>query len=140
MSVVLSKNLWTFMGHFLKPYKRVTLLFVCFAMLTGLLVPLTSVLVKKMIDILETAQTDAVLMAILWPAILFVANFQLQDLCWRGMGCLNYKFQPIIKNQMLKEIFAALHQHKHQFFQQNLAGRISSQINTLADNGRAHFT
>ncbi len=134
MNNALSQNLWSFIWHFLKAYKGFAIAFACLAMLTGLWSPFTSLLIQHMVDTLNHAQLDNVISLIFWPAILFVLNFEVHNLCWRGMGYLNYKLEPVLKNQIISETFNYIHSQSHQFFQDNLAGRISSQVNTLADN------
>jgi ATP-binding cassette subfamily B protein len=47
---------------------------------------------------------------------------------------INYKFQPIIKNQIISEALNFILGSSQQFFQDNLSGRISEQIMTLAEN------
>jgi len=71
---------------------------------------------------------------LIWPAVFLVINFEIHNLCWRGIGYLNYRFQPLIKNQLIRETLTYVHGHTHQFFQDHLAGRLSNQITTLADN------
>lgn len=134
MSDSLPQNLFFFIGHFLKAYKRFCVIFAALAMITGFWAPFNSLLIKYMIDSLGSCPDTHVASLICWPAVLFIVNFEVHNLCWRGMGYLNYKFQPVIKNQIIAETFRNVHKHTHQFFQDNLAGRISSHINTLADN------
>lgn len=70
-----------------------------------------------------------------WPAILLVVNFIVFDnFTWRSIGYLNYKFQPVIKNKIISETFEYILGSSQQFFHDNLSGRISNQINILADN------
>lgn len=134
-----SQNLWHFIGRLLKGYKGFIVPFIFLAMLTGFWGPFNSLLMKHMIDCLNSSQIDpsqasSIASLIFWPAVLFVLNLETHNLCWRAMGYLNYKYQPVIKNQIIRETFGAVHKHAHQFFQDNLAGRIASHINTLADN------
>jgi ATP-binding cassette subfamily B protein len=64
-----------------------------------------------------------------------VLNFIVFDnFTWRGVGYINYKYQAIIKNKIIRETLAHVLSESHQFFQDNLSGRISNQITTLADN------
>lgn len=70
-----------------------------------------------------------------WPAALIVLNFLAFDnLTWRSLGYLNYKYQPVIKNNIIGETLNCVLGSSHQFFQDNLSGRIANQITTLADN------
>lgn len=87
-----------------------------------------------MINILTPSPLENIAL-LTWPAILLVLNFIIFDnFTWRTIGYLNYKFQPVIKNHIISETFNYVLGSSHQFFQDNLSGRIASQINTLADN------
>ncbi|HEV2524545.1 MAG TPA: ABC transporter transmembrane domain-containing protein, partial [Gammaproteobacteria bacterium] len=91
-------------------------------------------LVKTMINALSLSPNENISL-LSWIATLFVLNFIVFDnFTWRSIGYLNYKFQPVIKNQIISEVFRFVLGSSHQFFHANLSGRISSQINTLADN------
>lgn len=128
------QKLWSFIWHFLKSYKNFVVMFWILSVITGLWSPFNNLLLKFLIDDLNTAQPNHIATFICQLAVLFVLNFELHNLCWRGMGYLNYKFQPVIKNQVISETFAYVHGHTHQFFHDKLSGRISSQISVLADN------
>jgi ATP-binding cassette subfamily B protein len=134
MNNILSPNLWSFIWHFLQKYKRIAVVFAMVAMFSGLWAPLNSLLFKYIIDNLENASQDNILSMVLIPAIFFVVNYEAHNLCWRIMGYINYKYEPVIKNQIISETFGYVHKHTHQFFQDNLAGSIASQITILADN------
>ncbi|WP_253306944.1 ABC transporter ATP-binding protein [unidentified bacterial endosymbiont] len=129
-----AKNWWAFIGYFLKEYKRFVIPFVSLALLSGLWAPLNSLLIKIIIDRLGLVSTEQATVWILWPAGLFVINFEVHNLCWRGMGYINYKLQPLLKNSIITETVSRVHQQSQQFFQERLAGRIAGNINTLADN------
>lgn len=134
MNTVLSKNLGSFVWHFLKPHKYIVIIYVCIAMLSGCWGPFNSLLVKTMINALSLSPNENISL-LSWIATLFVLNFIVFDnFTWRSIGYLNYKFQPVIKNKMISEVFRFVLGSSHQFFHANLSGRISSQINTLADN------
>lgn len=132
---VLSQNLGSFVWHFLQPYKRALVLYVCLALFAGCWGPFNSMLIKYMINVLSISpQTDHVTVLIL-PAVLLVLNFVIFDnFTWRTIGYMNYKFQPVIKKSIISETFAFVLRSSQQFFHDNLSGRISAQINTLADN------
>jgi ATP-binding cassette subfamily B protein len=130
----LPRNLGSFIWHFLKGHKGFVVSLVILSMMTGLWGPFNSFLIKYIIDGLSSSQIDDVFSFILWPAILLVVNHEVHNLCGRTMGYLNYKHQPVIKNQIIMETFRNVHNHTQQFFQDNLAGRISNHINGLADH------
>ena len=134
MNNLLSQNLWSFIWHFLKPYKHIVLIYTCIALLAGCWGPFNSMLIKYMVNCLSSNQIGNV-SALTWPGVLLVLNFIVFDnFTWRSIGYLNYKFQPVIKNKIISESFDFVLGSSHQFFNDNLSGRISSQINTLADN------
>ena len=104
MNHLLSQNLWSFIGHFLKPYKGIALIYVALAMLAGCWGPFNSLLIKYMINILSAPQVEN-LSLLNWPAALLVVNFIVFDnFTWRTIGYLNYKFEPIIKNKIIVEL------------------------------------
>lgn len=132
MSAQLPKTLPSFIWHFLQPYKHIIAIYVCLAMCSGCWGPFNSMLIKYMINVLSSSQNIALLT---WPAVLLVLNFIVFDnFTWRSIGYLNYKFQPVIKNKIISETFRFVLGSSHQFFHDNLSGRLSNQINTLADN------
>lgn len=134
MNNLLSQNLWSFIGHFLKPYKHIVLIYTCIALLAGCWGPFNSMLIKYMVNCLSSNHMENV-SALTWPGLLLVLNFIVFDnFTWRSIGYLNYKFQPVIKNKIISESFRFVLGSSHQFFNDNLSGRISSQISTLADN------
>ncbi len=134
MNNTLSKNLGSFVWHFLKPYKYIVIIYTCIAMLSGCWGPFNSILIKTMINALSLSPNENISL-LSWIATLFVLNFIVFDnFTWRSIGYLNYKFQPVIKNQIISEVFRFVLGSSHQFFHANLSGRIASQINILADN------
>lgn len=133
MNPSLSQNVWAFIGYFLRPYKGRVLLYVFLAIGAGCWGPFNSLLIKTMINI-NLSVTESVSLLI-WPATLLVLNFIIFDnITWRSIDYLNYKYEPLIKNKIISETFSFVMGASHQFFQDNLSGRISNQITTLADN------
>ncbi len=136
MNLTLPKNVWSFIWHFLKLHKVVVFLYVSIALLAGCWGPFNSLLIKQLINILITLNIENPNISLLaWPAAALVLNFIVFDnFTWRSIGYLNYKYQPIIKNAIISETFAYILGSSYQFFHDNLSGRISNQIKTLADN------
>ncbi|MBA3536013.1 MAG: ABC transporter ATP-binding protein [Tatlockia sp.] len=130
----MNNNLWSFIWHFLKPYKSGVFAFIAIATLAGFWSPFNSILIKLMINTLVSSPADPA-SALAWPAILLVMNFIVFDnFTWRAIGYLNYKYEPLIKNQIISRTFEEVLGSSQQFFHDSLSGRISNQINTLADN------
>jgi len=110
--------------------------FIACAVVSGLFNLVFSTLLKIIIDSVEikttSAQAATSLPSIFWPSIGFILNFEFHNLLWRIMNCINYKVQPLIKNAIIKETFDYVMRHSHQFFQDQMAGKISNNISVLA--------
>lgn len=110
------------------------MLFILFALLAGFWGPFNSLLVKSFINTLA-AKASKDLSSLYWIAGLLVLNFIVFDnITWRTLGYLNYKYEAVIKNQIISQTFEYVLGGSTQFFQDNLSGRIADQITTLADN------
>lgn len=97
----LNYPLVSFIRHFLKPYKPVVVLFVLLALLAGFWGPFNSILVKSFINTL-TVKTTTDLSSLYWIAGLLVLNFIVFDnITWRTLGYLNYKYEAQIKIKLL---------------------------------------
>ncbi|MGQ3887826.1 ABC transporter ATP-binding protein [Legionella sp. CNM-1927-20] len=130
----LPNHLGSFIWYFLKPYRAIVSLFILLAVLAGLWGPFNSLLVKSFINTL-TAKANIDMSSLYWIAVLLVANFIIFDnITWRTLGYLNYKYQASIKNKIISQTFEYVLGASSQFFQDNLSGRIADQITTLADN------
>ncbi|HAT1867317.1 ABC transporter ATP-binding protein [Legionella pneumophila] len=130
----LPNHLGFFIWHFLKPYRATVVVFILLAMLAGFWGPFNSLLVKSFINTLAS-KTSMDMSSLYWIAGLLVLNFIVFDnITWRTLGFLNYKYEAVIKNQIISQTFEYVLGSSHQFFQDNLSGRISDQITTLADN------
>jgi ATP-binding cassette, subfamily B, bacterial len=130
----LPNHLGSFTWYFLKPYKVVVILFILLALFAGFWGPFNSLLVKFFINTLAE-KTSPDMSSLFWIAGLLVLNFIVFDnITWRTLGYLNYKYEAQIKNQIIGQTFAYVLGSSTQFFQNNLSGRISDQIKTLADN------
>ncbi|STX50954.1 ABC transporter ATP-binding protein [Legionella busanensis] len=131
---VLPNRLGSFIWYFLKPYRAVVFLFILLAVLAGLWGPFNSLLIKFFINTLA-AKTSSNMSSLYWAAGLLVLNFIFFDnITWRTLGFLNYKYEAVIKNKIISQTFEYVLGASSQFFQDNLSGRIADQITTLADN------
>ncbi|CZL28275.1 ABC transporter ATP-binding protein [Legionella pneumophila] len=123
-----------FVWHFLKPYRGIVILFILLALLAGFWGPFNSLLIKSFINTLA-AKTSTDFSSLYWIAGLLVLNFIVFDnITWRTLGYLNYKYEAVIKNHIISQMFEYVLGGSTQFFQDNLSGRIATQITTLADN------
>ena len=130
----LPNRLGAFVWHVLKSYKTIVWLFIFLALSAGFWGPLNSLLIKSFINCL-VAKTNTDFSSLYWIAGLLVLNFIIFDnVTWRTLGYLNYKYQAVIKNHIINQTFAYVLGSSTQFFHDNLSGRIADQITTLADN------
>lgn len=130
----LPKTFFPFIGYFLRGYKLVVAVFVLCAIAAGFWGPFNSILIKHVINLLPNAKNGDV-SALLLPASLIVVNFIIFDnVTWRAVDYFNYKYQGVLKNKVIKKTLEYVLNGSHQFFQDNLTGRISNQITKLADN------
>lgn len=129
----LPNRLSPLIGHFLKPYRGVVVFFVLLGALAGFWGPFNSILVKTFINAL--AASHGIATSLYWIAGLLVLNFIVFDnITWRTLHYLNYKYEAKIKNEVIAELFEYVLGASYQFFQENLSGRLADQITTFADN------
>lgn len=130
----LPKNLSSFIWHFLKPYRSTAIVFILLLILAGFWGPFNSMLIKYLINILPKYNSLPIF-SLSFPLLLIILNFIVFDnITWRSIGYINYKLEPVIKNKIISEMLNSVLASSHQFFQDNLSGRISNQIISLADN------
>jgi ATP-binding cassette subfamily B protein len=129
----LPKNLPAFIWHFLRPYGSVVFISATLAIFAGFWGPFNSILIKQIIDMLPQIHEGNTSILII-PASLVVINFILFDnFTWRGIAYIRCKFVPVIINHIIGESMDHVLGKSPQFFQDNLSGKISKQITTLAD-------
>ncbi len=133
MNHQLPTTLFPFIWHFLRPYKHIVFIFVLLCIAAGFWGPFNSLAVKHVINLLPEAQGGDVSI-LYFPISLIVLNFIIFDnVTWRSINYIRYKFLPVIINQIIGQMMEHVLNHSHQFFQDNLSGKISKQITTLAD-------
>jgi ATP-binding cassette subfamily B protein len=133
MNHPLPKTLFPFIWHFLHNYKTAVISYILLASAAGFCAPFNSILIKHLINLLPRI-TDANNSILIFPASLIVINFFLFDnLTWRGITYIRAKFIPIIINKIVATLMDQTLKKSHQFYQDNLSGKISKQITNLSD-------
>jgi ATP-binding cassette subfamily B protein len=134
MPIELTNNVFSFMWYFIKPYKNTVLVFIFMSFLTGLWGPLNTLILRYIVNILSTS-TSFDINLLFYPSILMVFNFIILDnIAWRVLNYLAYKYLPVIKNNITTTLFVHILDLDYKFFQDNLSGKIASNITILADN------
>ena len=130
---ILPKTLLPFIWHFLKEHKPVVFIYVILAVCAGFWGPFNSVLIRKLINLLLNSSINNA-ETLFFPAILVVINFIIFDnFTWRWINYIWAKYVPIIQNKIVAQTFDYTLSHSHNFYQNNLSGRISKQITNLSD-------
>lgn len=133
------KNFFSFIGYFLKQYTFATTLYVLLAIAAGFWGPFNSLLIKHLINLLPGINAGDI-STLIFPASLIVLNFIVFDnFTWRGLTYVRAKFVPLIINQIIAEMMDHCVGKSHQFYQDNLSGKISKQITNLADSVERFF-
>lgn len=129
----LPKTLLPFIWHFLRDYKAIVAVFVSLAIAAGFWGPFNSILIKYIIDLLPQVKNGDISILIL-PASLIVLNFIVFDnFTWRGSAYIRCKYIAVIARRIIEESMHYLLGKSHQFYQDNLSGKISKQITNLSD-------
>lgn len=129
----LPKKLLPFIWYFLREYKLIVMIFAFLSLATGLWGPFNSIIIKYIIDALPQVQGKNI-SDLLWLTSLIILNFMVFDnLTWRGIDYIRFKFVPIIINNIVQQLMDYALGKSHQFFQENLSGKIAKQITNLAD-------
>lgn len=129
----LPAQLGKFIWYFLKNYKLAAVGSLALVALSGLWGTINSYLMKYIIDTLQAMSPGQSLSSLLWPCVFLVLNFEVHNLAWQVDGLLKMKYQPLFKNRIISQTFARVQQSAHQFFQENLSGRIAAHIHGLAE-------
>jgi ATP-binding cassette, subfamily B, bacterial len=133
MTHPLPKTLFPFIGHFLQKHEVSVIIYVLLALAAGLWGPFNSMLIKQLINLLPNV-TDGNVSILILPASLIVVNFIVFDnFTWRGVTYIRARFIPVIINRIIGELMDNCLGKSHQFYQNNLSGKISKQITNLAD-------
>lgn len=128
-------SLFQFIVHFLKPHSLALGILTGLALLAGTYGTINSYLTKIIIDFVAVNNPQINLFtALFWPAIFFLLNYEIHNFAWRGIQYINIKTGPKIQNHITREMFAYAEKNTYQFFQNNFAGTIASNIRTIADN------
>jgi ATP-binding cassette subfamily B protein len=129
----LPKTLFPFIWYFLREYKFIVIIFVSLSLVAGFWGPFNSIIIKYIIDTLPQAQ-EGKTSALLWLTSSIIINFIIFDnFTWRGIDYIRFKFVPIIINHIVQQSMDYILGKSHQFFHDNLSGKITKQITNLAD-------
>ena len=127
----MDRNLGKIIINVISQYKFYTLFYVVAAALTGYCQIIHPYLTKLIINTIDSKQP---IQMALWPAIFYVLIFELNNISWRLLNYISYKTEGEVKNKLISSTFSYVNRHANKFFQDNLAGKISSNISILAEH------
>lgn len=117
-----------------RPYFLWVVLFVFLCSLAGWYGVISSYLLKVIVDTLGETEGGLAVMDIVWPMIFFLLNYEIYYLSWRGLYYVNLKILPRVKNRIISVLFDYALGQSAVFFQENLSGAITNNINVLVSN------
>lgn len=121
----------TFFWNFYKNHKVSLFMYLFLSGFVGLHGILNSYFTKMILDSLENNALQS--WSIYTPALLILGNYEIHNLCWRGINLINLKLTPVIKNRVTHYLFDTVHNKPFHFFQERLSGSIASHI-TIVSN------
>lgn len=130
---LLPRTFFPFMWYFMREYKLAVVAYVLLAIAAGFWGPFNSLALKHIINLLPTI-ADGDISVLMFPACLIIVNFIVFDnFTWRGIAYIRGRFAPIIANRIIQELMDHCLGKSHQFYQDNLLGKILKRITNLAD-------
>lgn len=128
------KTLFAFIWYFLKPFKFLVFMCAFLSFTAGFWGPFNNILIKNIIDLLPVVEGRNP-SSLLVPASLIVLNFIIFDnITWRGITLIRAKVVPAVSTSVMAKMMKYVLGHSHQFFLDNLSGKISKEISILSDS------
>lgn len=132
-SVQISKILAKVSYFLFNQHKKNVLALIFVIILSGLTTSVDSILLQKLTDQIEfysshnTSGDNLVYTLIKW-IIFYALWWEALNILWRVYDYIYLKVMPLIKAQVVEELYDYIQHHSHGFFQKNLAGDLTSRI------------
>lgn len=136
MNKPLPKTFFRLLAYFLREYRVPACIVVVCTLAAGLWSPFNSYITKQLINALPHATHTHGAELFFWGTLLVLNFIVFDNITWRVVGYLDYKYEGLIKNTMMKALLSYVLDASNQFFQDNLSGRIANQVTTFADNAQ----
>lgn len=118
----------------LRPYKWYFLVISICLIFQGLHGTIQAFITKIIIDYIAQTPIKQIGYSVLWPAIFFIAEFQIFLLLRRVINYITCITHPCINNDIIKHSFEYTHKHSCSYFNNNLSGAVANNITILAEN------
>lgn len=131
MPLLLSRSSVQLFCYFLSHQRAriIGLVLICIA--AGASPAVNSILLQKITDLIgsvSASDVDKLSTSLLFWPIIYGVWAESQNLCWRVFDYLFLTTLPVIKGQIISELYNYTQHHSHKFFQNNLTGHITNRI------------
>lgn len=131
MLLSLSNSSTKLFFFFLKPEKIRLGIFVLLSIIAGIIPSVDSILLQKIIDTIQAFpdhEAGGLLSVVTFWAIIYAVWWESLNTLWRVYDYVYLKSMPLIKGNIVDEIYNYTQYHQHKFFQENMAGHITNRI------------
>lgn len=126
------KNIYTFLGSIMKPYRWWYVLVFQAPLISGIYFPLNNYAIKTLVNIFM--QTDALSWQVFWlPIAIFVGAQFLLECSWRLSEIAAWHTEPYVQRDILLKTYDYIQHHSYRYFQNTPSGVIISKIKGLID-------
>lgn len=132
MEKALPNTVPKFLWHFAKRQKLRLFGFVLVAIYWSSNMSLTPYAMKMIIDGAAGADANTLHSALLFPASLFIGLGLVLGIVFRFYDWLTLRTFPLMKIEIIDEMFYYVEGHSYSFFQNNFAGSLANKINDMA--------
>jgi ATP-binding cassette subfamily B protein len=128
-----NNNKIKFFWQIIKPYKWWYLLMIQAPIIGAFFNPVNHYVLKLIVDkISSNAEVNFALIST--PIIIYITASLTLETVWRVANFADYKSQPYIEAKIIEYCYREVTNFNHQFFQDNLSGKIASKINGIRDS------
>ncbi|STY29662.1 ABC transporter ATP-binding protein [Legionella wadsworthii] len=122
----------SFLSPYLRQNKPYLWIFFITVIIAGFESSLQAYFMKWIINLVSITPKATLLPHIIIPAVLYVSMDLYHNLTMRAYLYAAMKMYPVVKTQIIDDLFHYISKHSIQFFQSNLAGDIASKIQDIS--------
>lgn len=128
------RTLWSFLGHFLRPYRFSVMGIVALGVIWAIEISLTPYLLKQIIDKASTSSIEFFnLFWALFPwALFYIAVTAVNSLSFRIREWILLKLMPALRKDIWSFLYNYAMSHSYHYFQKNFSGSIANKISDVS--------
>lgn len=127
-----AQSIFSFFWHHIKPYKYYYAIMLFAPIFSSFYHFVYNYAIKLIIDVMAEQQTFS-WDAVIYPVALYVSIQILLEVFWRISSVAEWLSEPYVRRSILLESYDYLQHHPYIFFQNHLAGTLSSKIKGIWD-------